>query len=106
MPAQPPHFAFRECCRRHNDFAVLSVAATGRVSDDGRWSGLRLGLGGVNDTPVLAEAGMLGSIGSAVIDRQAAKTTAEFAGNLEQALSAAEERRAGQRPEDIAVERE
>ena len=54
----------------------------------------------------VALAGMLGSIGSAVIDRQAAKTTAEFAGNLEQALSAAEERRAGQRPEEIAVERE
>ena len=58
VPAHPPHFAFRECCRRHNDFAVLSVAATGRVSGDGRWSGLRLGLGGVNDTPVMAEAGM------------------------------------------------
>ena len=58
VPAHPPHFAFRECCRRHNDFALLSVAATGRLSDDGRWSGLRLGLGGVNDTPVLAEAGM------------------------------------------------
>ena len=58
FPPHPPHFAFRECCRRHNDFCVLSVAATGRVADDGRWSGLRIGLGGVNDTPVLAEAGM------------------------------------------------
>ena len=37
---------------------MLSVAATGRVADDGRWSGLRIGLGGVNDTPVLAEASM------------------------------------------------
>ena len=57
FPPHPPHFAFRECCRRHNDFCVLSVAATGRVADGGRWSGLRIGLGGVNDTPVLAEAG-------------------------------------------------
>ena len=58
FPQHPPHFAFRECCRRHNDFCVLSVAATGHVADDGRWSGLRIGLGGVNDTPVLAKAGM------------------------------------------------
>ncbi len=54
----PPHFAFRELCRRHNDFAVLSVAATGQFSGDGQWSGLRIGLGGVNDTPVLAQASM------------------------------------------------
>ena len=58
VPPHPPHFAFRECCRRHNDFCVLSVAATGRVTDDGRWRGLRIGLGGVNDTPVLASASM------------------------------------------------
>lgn len=58
FPPHPPRFAFRECCRRHNDFCVLSVAATGSVADDGRWSGLRIGLGGVNDTPVLAEASM------------------------------------------------
>ena len=58
FPKHPPHFAFRECCRRHNDFCVLSVAATGRVTGDGRWSALRIGLGGVNDTPVLAEASM------------------------------------------------
>ena len=58
FPPHPPYFAFRECCRRHNDFCVLSVAATGWVASDGRWSGLRIGLGGVNDTPVLAEASM------------------------------------------------
>ena len=58
FPPHPPHFAFRECCRRHNDFCVLSVAATGHVADDGCWSGLRIGLGGVNDTPVLTEASM------------------------------------------------
>ena len=58
FPSHPPHSAFRECCRRHNDFCVLSVAAAGHVADDGRWSGLRIGLGGVNDTPVLAAASM------------------------------------------------
>jgi aerobic carbon-monoxide dehydrogenase medium subunit len=45
--------AFTERCRRHNDFAVLSVAASGRRSADGRWSGVRVGMGGVASTPVL-----------------------------------------------------
>ena len=58
IPHHPPHFAFRESCRRHNDFCVLSVAATGHIGDDGRWRGIRIGLGGVNDTPVLADASM------------------------------------------------
>jgi carbon-monoxide dehydrogenase medium subunit len=48
--------AFTERCRRHNDFAVLSVAASGRRSDDGRWSDLRVGMGGVASTPVLLPA--------------------------------------------------
>ena len=39
----------------------------------------------------VALAGVLGSVGSAVINRQAEKTTAEFACNLERALSAADE---------------
>ena len=54
----------------------------------------------------VALAGVLGSIGSAVINRQAARTTAEFAGNLERALSAAEEPRVVPRPEETALERE
>ena len=68
LPLHPSHFAFRECCRRHNDFCVLSVAATGSVADDGRWGGLRIGLGGVNDTPVLAEASMALLVGSRLDD--------------------------------------
>ncbi len=54
----PPHYAFREFCRRHNDFAVLSVAATGKCSDDGTWQDIRIGLGGVHETPVLAADSM------------------------------------------------
>jgi CO/xanthine dehydrogenase FAD-binding subunit len=64
----PPHFAFHELCRRHNDFAVLSVAATGHFSADGGWHGLRIGLGGVNDRPVLAEASMALLEGSSLSD--------------------------------------
>lgn len=53
-PPHPPFYAFREVNRRHNDFAVVSVAVVGSVDDTGKWSGIRIGLGGVNDTPMLA----------------------------------------------------
>jgi carbon-monoxide dehydrogenase medium subunit len=56
FPKHPQHFAFMEFTRRHGDFCVLSVAATGNRSADGRWHDLRIGLGGLSDTPVLAEA--------------------------------------------------
>jgi CO/xanthine dehydrogenase FAD-binding subunit len=55
FPKHPPHFAFHEINRRHNDFAVISIAATGRRNDDGLWTDVRIGLGGMHDTPVLAE---------------------------------------------------
>ena len=56
FPRSPPFFAFSEQCRRHNDFAVVSVAAVGDREPDGTWSGVRIGLGGVADQPVLAAA--------------------------------------------------
>src|SRR5579875_498946 len=52
----PARFGFVECCRRHNDFAVVSVACVADRDDAGRWHGVRVGLGGVADTPVLAPA--------------------------------------------------
>ena len=64
----PPHHAFHEFCRRHNDFAVLSVAATGTVSGDGSWHSVRIGLGGVHDTPVLAQDSMTLLEGSRLSD--------------------------------------
>ena len=83
VPKHPPHFAFRECCRRHNDFCVLSVAATGHVANDGRWSGLRIGLGGVNDTPVLAEAGMALLEGSRLDDTDIAAAAESALGGID-----------------------
>lgn len=53
-PPHPPFHAFREMNRRHNDFAVVSVAIVGSVGDTGNWSGIRIGMGGVNDAPMLA----------------------------------------------------
>ncbi|HWG60974.1 MAG TPA: xanthine dehydrogenase family protein subunit M [Streptosporangiaceae bacterium] len=54
FPPSPSHFAFAEQCRRHNDFAVVSVAAVGDHQPDGTWANVRIGLGGVADQPFLA----------------------------------------------------
>ena len=56
FPRAPTYFAFAEQCRRHNDFAVVSVAAVGDRRPDGTWAGVRVALGGVADQPVLATA--------------------------------------------------
>jgi carbon-monoxide dehydrogenase medium subunit len=56
FPIAPGRFAFFERNRKHNDWAVLAVAALGDVDARGRWSRVRVALGGVNDRPVLARA--------------------------------------------------
>ena len=43
-----------EHARKHGDFAVVAVAAAGERAADGTWRRVRIGLGGVNDRPVLA----------------------------------------------------
>ncbi|MDD9991528.1 MAG: SRPBCC domain-containing protein [Rhodospirillales bacterium] len=64
-----------------------------------------------NETCVAVEgevalAGVLGTVGSAVINKHAAKVTAEFAANLEQALLAAGEPGAGSRFGEATVEQQ
>ena len=54
-PSAPSYWAFAELCRRHNDFAVVSVACVGNRDGKGRWSDVRIALGGVADVPILAE---------------------------------------------------
>jgi carbon-monoxide dehydrogenase medium subunit len=56
FPAAPAYWAFAEVTRRHNDFAVISVLAVGDRDGSGLWRDVRIGLGGVADTPVLADA--------------------------------------------------
>lgn len=56
FPPSPDHHAFAEMCRRHNDFAVISVACAASRQADGTWSDIRIGLGGVADTPFRATA--------------------------------------------------
>jgi aerobic carbon-monoxide dehydrogenase medium subunit len=68
FPIAPDRFAFFERNRKHNDFAVINVAALGRRGDDGRWSDVRIALGGVNDRPVLAVAAAAALEGTALDD--------------------------------------
>jgi aerobic carbon-monoxide dehydrogenase medium subunit len=76
FPRAPAHFAFAEQCRRHNDFAVVSAAAVADREPDGRWSGVRVALGGVADQPVLAaQAGLIAS-GSRLTDEVIAAAAA------------------------------
>jgi aerobic carbon-monoxide dehydrogenase medium subunit len=75
FPKHPPHFAFTEFSRRHGDFCVLSVAAVGERAPDGRWHGVRIGLGGVADTPVLAREAAALVEGTRLTDDDIAKAS-------------------------------
>ncbi|HEY0560886.1 MAG: Carbon-monoxide dehydrogenase medium subunit [Mycobacterium sp.] len=76
FPAHPQHVAFHEVCRKHNDFAVLSVAVTGNRDAAGRWTSVRIALGGVADTPVLATAAGEALEGTALADADLADAAA------------------------------
>jgi carbon-monoxide dehydrogenase medium subunit len=62
FPRRPDRFAFFERGRKHNDFALLSVAAVADVAPPETPGAapvlhdVRIALGGVHDRPVLAEA--------------------------------------------------
>lgn len=92
FPKHPPHFAFREVSRRHNDFAVVAVAVTGHREADGHWRQIRLGLGGVHDMPVLASTAMTLLEGSHLTDAdiQAAATEAQLASSPQSDMRATE----------------
>ena len=73
IPRSPCHFAYAEIARRHNDFAVIAVAVVGECDAAGRWTGLRIGLGGVDDTPILAVGAMATGEGSALEETMIAR---------------------------------
>lgn len=76
IPPAPRHHAFLEMVRRHGDFCVLSVAAVGDRTPDGTWSRVRIGLGGLSDTPVLAQPLMDIVEGSSLEDEVIARAAA------------------------------
>lgn len=96
FPPAPAHFAFAEQCRRHNDFAVVSVAAVGDHGPDGTWDAVRVALGGVADQPVLATAASDIASGSRLTDHviaDAAEAALEVADPPSDVRASAEYRR-------------
>jgi CO/xanthine dehydrogenase FAD-binding subunit len=53
LPAPDEGIAFKEYRRRHGDFALLAAACTLKIGSDQIVQHVRLGLGGVADTPLL-----------------------------------------------------
>jgi len=55
LPAPDEGLAFKEYRRRHGDFALLSAACTMKIGSDRKVQHVRLGLGGLADTPLLVD---------------------------------------------------
>jgi aerobic carbon-monoxide dehydrogenase medium subunit len=77
LPVAPPRTGacFMEVSRRRGDFALVGVACTVRIDDDGRCADARIGLCNAGDGPVLAaEAGQSlvgGEVGAPQIEEAA-----------------------------------
>jgi 2-furoyl-CoA dehydrogenase FAD binding subunit len=55
LPAPNEGIAFKEYRRRHGDFALLAAACTMKIGSDRTVQHVRLGLGGLADTPLLVD---------------------------------------------------
>ncbi len=55
LPAPDEGIAFKEYRRRHGDFALLAAACTMKIGGDRTVQHVRLGLGGLADTPLLVD---------------------------------------------------
>src|SRR5208282_1152083 len=57
LPVAPPRSGacFMEVARRRGDFALIGVACTVRIDEDGRCADARIGLCNAGDTPILAK---------------------------------------------------
>jgi 2-furoyl-CoA dehydrogenase FAD binding subunit len=55
LPAADEGVAFKEYRRRHGDFALLAAACTMKIGSDRTVQRVRLGLGGLADTPLLVD---------------------------------------------------
>jgi CO/xanthine dehydrogenase FAD-binding subunit len=55
LPAPHEGIAFKEYRRRHGDFALLAAACTMKIGSDRKVQHVRLGLGGLADTPLLVD---------------------------------------------------
>lgn len=87
-------FAFEEFARRHGDFAIVAAAALARVAEDGSIAELVLGLGGVEDRPVIvAEARFVGAPATPETAREIAAGAARAVDPMADPQASAEYRR-------------
>jgi carbon-monoxide dehydrogenase medium subunit len=83
VPAPRTGTAFMEVARRRGDFAIMGIAATLRLAEDGRCSNARLAYCGAGDGPVLATAAAAALAGSRVGDDDIAAAAAEASREVE-----------------------
>lgn len=87
--------AFEEIAQRHGDFALAAAAASVALDSSGNITSLRLGYGGVEDRPLLADtAPWLGQPPEKELARDIAAATAEDLDPAEDATATAAYRRA------------
>lgn len=96
-PKQRPSsgYAFAEFAQRHGDFAIAAAACEAELDDGGVVRSVRLGLGGVEDRPILADtAGGLGEVANDELARSIAATVSAAVNPLEDMSASADYRRA------------
>ncbi len=87
-------YAFDEIAQRHGDFAIGAVAAVAAVAPDGRLSAVTLGIGGIEDRPVLADlSGFVGAPATSETAVAAAGLAADRADPMEDPKASAAYRR-------------
>ncbi len=87
-------YAFDEIAQRRGDFAIGAAAAVATVAPDGSLSAVSLGLGGIEDCPVLADlAGFVGAPATARTASEAAALAADRADPMEDPKASAAYRR-------------
>lgn len=84
FPAHPVHWVFHEINRKHNDFAVLTVIAAGEHDPcTGQWSRVRVALGGLADTPLLAVRAAAALEGTTLADAELDAAVAAADGEID-----------------------
>jgi CO/xanthine dehydrogenase FAD-binding subunit len=96
-PRTPPEAgcAFEEIAQRHGDFAIAAAACELRLDGAGLIAGLSLGLGGVEDRPIVVDtAGFIGRPAAAAAAKAIALHAAQSVDPMEDRGASADYRRA------------
>lgn len=87
-------YAFDEIAQRRGDFAIGAAAASATVASDGTVAAVALGLGGIEDRPILADlAGFVGAPAGAETVAEAAAVAADRVDPIEDPKATAAYRR-------------